>query len=165
MSALVEWLRERIAEARGNANTEGTRRLETDAEAVTVLTVHRSKGLEFPIVYLPELWDRHVDGKDEGRMLALHETDPSSPAAGRGTWVLDVGGPAGEGRAERFARHHAEEAGEDLRLCYVALTRAQCQVVTWWAPSHNTASSGVAAPALPTGGRRPLSGTDVPPRR
>ena len=42
-----------------------------------MLTVHRSKGLEFPIVYLPEAWDRHVDGKDEGRMLRLHEADPT----------------------------------------------------------------------------------------
>ena len=34
-----------------------TRRLESDAEAVQVLTVHRSKGLEFGVVYCPFLWD------------------------------------------------------------------------------------------------------------
>jgi exodeoxyribonuclease V beta subunit len=42
---------------------------------------------------------------------------------------------------DHCARNAAEESGEDLRLLYVALTRAQCQVFTWWAPSHNTASS------------------------
>ena len=38
--------------------TDRTRRLETQADAVSILTVHRSKGLEFPIVFVPELWDR-----------------------------------------------------------------------------------------------------------
>ena len=80
VGALVEWLRERMAEARGSALTDGTRRLETDAHAVTILTVHRSKGLEFPVVYLPEAWDRHVDDTDEGRVLRLHEADRSDPA-------------------------------------------------------------------------------------
>ena len=37
-----------------------------------------------------------------------------------------------------------EDAGEELRLLYVALTRAQCQVVAWWAPSATT-------PVMPVG--------------
>jgi exodeoxyribonuclease V beta subunit len=143
IGALVEWLRDRMAEAQGAMVTDGTRRLETDAEAVTILTVHRSKGLEFPIVYLPEAWDRHVNLQDEGRVLMLHESDPPSPTSVRGECVLDVGGPSSEGRAERFAADRAEDAGEDLRLFYVAMTRAQCQVVTWWAPSYNTAPSAL----------------------
>jgi exodeoxyribonuclease V beta subunit len=57
--------------------------------------------------------------------------------------VLDVGGRLGPGRAERFSRYRDEESGEDLRLLYVALTRAQCQVVTWWAPSFNTPASAL----------------------
>ena len=132
VGALREWLQERMAEARARLVGDGTRRLETDAEAVTVVTVHRSKGLEYPIVYLPEAWDRHVESRDEGRTLLLHEA---------GEAVLDVGGRPGPGRAERFRTASDEEAGENLRLLYVALTRAQCQVVTWWAPSHNTPCS------------------------
>ena len=73
VGALVEWLRSRMAEARGNGSDDESRRLETDAQAVTILTVHRSKGLEFPIVYLPDAWDRHVSNVDEGRILRLHE--------------------------------------------------------------------------------------------
>ncbi len=139
VNALVEWLRGRMAEARGNLMTEGTRRLETDAKAVTILTVHRSKGLEFPVVYLPEAWDRFVPTKDEGGILRLHEPSPAGPAQ----CVLDVGGRYSPGRSERFARHRAEDSGEDLRLFYVAATRAQCQLVTWWAPSVNTPSSAL----------------------
>ena len=80
VGALVEWLRSRMAEARGNGSDDETRRLETDARAVTILTVHRSKGLEFPVVYLPEAWDRHVSNVDEGRILRLHEPEPATAA-------------------------------------------------------------------------------------
>jgi len=55
--------------------------------------------------------------------------------------VLDVGGRGGAGRGERLARARAEDAGEELRLLYVGLTRARSQVVTWWAPSTNTPAS------------------------
>ena len=41
-------------------------------------------------------------------------------------------------------RARAESAGEELRLTYVALTRAQSQVVTWWGPSQNAAHSGLS---------------------
>ena len=57
-TALTGWLRPRIAEAgHDTGDEERSRRLESDAEAVQVLTIHRSKGLEFPIVYLPFLWE------------------------------------------------------------------------------------------------------------
>jgi exodeoxyribonuclease V beta subunit len=137
ISTLVEWLRDRMSEARSSGLSDKTRRLETDAGAVTVLTVHASKGLEFPLVYLPDAWDQHVDARDDGRTLRLHETDLDH----RSVCELDVGGLHAPGRSERFAQHLAEESGEQLRLLYVALTRAGCQVVTWWAPSRNTPTS------------------------
>jgi exodeoxyribonuclease V beta subunit len=139
VGALVEWLRARISDAHETGISEATRRLETDAEAVTILTVHRSKGLEFPIAYLPEAWDRHVNGFDDGRILRLHEPTATSS----GECVLDVGGRHGPARPERFSNCRDEESGEDLRLLYVALTRAKCQVVTWWAPSFNTPGSAL----------------------
>jgi exodeoxyribonuclease V beta subunit len=152
VGALVEWLRARISEAHHTGMSEVTRRLETDAKAVTILTVHRSKGLEFPIVYLPEAWDRHASGSDEGRILRLHEPT----AVSHGECVLDVGGRHGPGRPERFARYRGEESGEDLRLLYVALTRAKCQVVTWWAPSFNTPASALQRFASRESGDPPI---------
>ncbi len=140
IGALAEWLAEQIATTGQSSSTDVSRRLETDAAAVTLLTVHRSKGLQFPIVYLPEAWDQPMSDRDDGRVLNLHETDGTPTGL---CSVIDVGGSAGLGRAERFARHRAEVSGENLRLAYVATTRAQCQVVAWWAASHNTPASAL----------------------
>jgi exodeoxyribonuclease V beta subunit len=132
-AALAEWLQRRVKEAGEDQSEERSRRLESDADAVQVVTVHGSKGLQFPVVYLPFAWDRHVFAKPEP--LLLHDPD--------GTRRIDVGGSTGAGYRERSAAHQAEESGEDLRLLYVAMTRAQCQVVTWWAPSSNTPASAL----------------------
>ncbi len=131
VASLVEWLQHRIGEARGDVNEERSRRLESDAKAVQILTVHRSKGLEYPIVYAPYLWDRYVPKSPDP--LRLHDAT--------GARVLDVGGPNGPGYDARTAVALEEEAGESLRLAYVALTRPRCQLVTYWAPTRNTGSA------------------------
>jgi exodeoxyribonuclease V beta subunit len=150
--ALVEWLRRRIAEAGVDVGMERSRRLESDAAAVQIITIHRSKGLEFPIVYVPFGWDRNV-------------RDPDVPLLHVGTdRVRDVGGESGDGFHERCTAHRAEAAGEDLRLLYVALTRAKCQVVLWWAPSTTTAASPVHRLLVgrPTAGTEPAASYRVP---
>ncbi|MBC7375673.1 MAG: UvrD-helicase domain-containing protein, partial [Frankiales bacterium] len=57
VSALVGWLSDRVENPDAGAGGERSRRLDSDAAAVQVLTVHASKGLEFPIVYVPYGWD------------------------------------------------------------------------------------------------------------
>ncbi len=156
-TALVEWLRRRIAQAGADSADERSRRLESDATAVQVMTVHVSKGLEFPVVYVPYAWDRW--SPDAPDVLRLHDRD--------GARVLHVGGSSSPGYAEARASAGAEEAGEELRLLYVALTRAKCQVVAHWAPTRNTATAPLHrllfGPGGPGGqpvdgsGRRPTS--------
>ncbi|NMO91991.1 UvrD-helicase domain-containing protein [Actinomycetospora sp. TBRC 11914] len=134
--AITEWLRLRIVESearRGEARPERTRRLESDDDAVQILTVHKCKGLEFPVVYVPFGWDRWVPG--EPREVLHHD------AAGRR--VRAVGGPGDPAWGEHTRLQRIEDDGEDLRLLYVALTRAQGQVVAWWAPSSQTAPSAL----------------------
>ncbi|GEL17558.1 UvrD-helicase domain-containing protein [Pseudonocardia asaccharolytica] len=151
-AALAEWLRHRIDDAATDTGAERSRRLESDADAVQIVTVHRSKGLEFPIVYLPFGWDRFVAREPD--VLLLHE---------RGR-VLDVGGPNGPRYRDRLAAHRAEEAGEDLRLLYVGMTRARCQVVAWWAPATTTASSALHRLLVgrPAAGTMPAQSYPVP---
>jgi exodeoxyribonuclease V beta subunit len=145
-AALVEWLRHRIDDAAADVGLERSRRLDSDAAAVQIITVHRSKGLEFPVVYVPFGWDRYVPREPD--VPLLHDDD--------GARVLDVGGSTGARWAGHCARHEAEEAGEDLRLLYVALTRARCQVVAWWVPATTASRSplhrllfGRRGPGLP----------------
>jgi exodeoxyribonuclease V beta subunit len=52
-----------------------------------------------------------------------------------------VGGKGGDGWSAAAARAAAEDEGESLRLLYVAMTRAQSQVVAWWSPSSNAPAS------------------------
>ena len=118
--------------AKTTGDEDRTRRLESDAEAVQVLTIHRAKGLEFPIVYCPYLWD---ENDWEPEVSVFHD-----PAAG-GVRTIDVGGKDGPDYHAHCAIQLREERGEDLRLLYVALTRARHQAVLWWAGSAGSRNS------------------------
>src|SRR3954470_20393648 len=127
LTGLLEWLRSE----RDNASQERVRRLDSDAAAVQITTVHQSKGLQYPVVHLPFASMTYVWPVDVAR---YHDVD--------GTRMLDVAGGGAAWPAHEQAHLH-EEAGEELRDLYVALTRAQSQVVTWWAPTANTQHGGL----------------------
>ncbi|MDP1846506.1 MAG: UvrD-helicase domain-containing protein, partial [Solirubrobacteraceae bacterium] len=157
-AALPAWLRQRIAAAaRETSDEERTRRLESDAEAVQVLTIHRSKGLEFPVVYCPDLWEPGYIPR-EPQPVFFH--DPAQDDKR----TIDVGldGPDWA----RHGRHHEEEQrGEDLRLAYVALTRARHQAIVWWAGSWESRHSALGRLLFARGedGVVPPSGGATPP--
>ncbi|GAW50385.1 MULTISPECIES: UvrD-helicase domain-containing protein [unclassified Nocardioides] len=127
--SLLTWLREQVSEGRAGRGIERTRRLDSDAAAVQLVTIHASKGLEYPVVYLPALADRFVP---KPTRPLFHDDE--------GTRCLNVGG-GGAGWSDHCRRWADEEAGEWLRLLYVAVTRAQSQVVAWWAPTKNAVAS------------------------
>lgn len=136
---LLAWLRtQRDQQAEG---VDGARRRDTDADAVEVLTIHRSKGLQWPVVLLPEMAHVFPRGDDDGRPLVL-PTDE-----GR---LLDIAGRRSPGRESRWERWVQEDGDESLRSLYVGLTRAQSRVVAWWAahdrvdesPLHRLLSAG-----------------------
>ncbi|NMN94509.1 UvrD-helicase domain-containing protein [Antrihabitans stalactiti] len=131
LTALTRWLTERIKDPAPSGIRDRTRRLDSEAAAVHIATIHSSKGLEFPIVYVPFGWDAAKNPTPSS--ILCHDDE--------GNRILDVGGQYGPGYRERQRRNGIEEAGEELRLLYVALTRAMCQVVAWWAPAHSTALS------------------------
>lgn len=125
-AGLAGWLRERVDEAANEQQSERLRRLETDDEAVQVLTIHRSKGLEFPVVYCPFLWSSSTSVRGAP---VFHDHDRQRK--------IDVGGPTHDGFASHTQQAEDEARGEELRLLYVAMTRAKHQVVAWYVPAGN----------------------------
>ncbi|BBU24266.1 exodeoxyribonuclease V subunit beta [Mycobacterium xenopi] len=131
MPALRDWLR-RQCDTRARV-TEHSRRLDSDADAVQIMTVFVAKGLQFPIVYLPFAFNRNARSDD---ILLYHDDD---------TRCLYIGGQ--DRSAERQAAKRLnlrENAHDNLRATYVALTRAQSQVVTWWAPTKDEVNGGLS---------------------
>ena len=109
---LLQWLEgERVSE--GSSPDERLLRLEADAAAVQVVTVHRAKGLEFDFVFCPYLWSVLKDAPVTDRLLARRDDG----------WVL-ADGAQRDNRVELRACT-AERLMEDVRLAYVALTRAR----------------------------------------
>jgi exodeoxyribonuclease V beta subunit len=115
--ALVRWLAERIAEAQGGAGDdaglgdERIVRLESDAGLVQVITVHKSKGLEYPLVLLPFAGGCSMDDSGAALLTRLHDD-------GARSLVFEPD----EALRETVRQ---ERLREDLRLLYVALTRAR----------------------------------------
>ena len=108
--ALIRWLAEEQAAPEGGGD-ERRLRLESDSALVKVVTIHKSKGLEYPLVFLPfatSVWA--TSAKD----LPLRWTD----ASGHTHIALSAS-------AEAIAAVDRERLGEDLRKLYVALTRAR----------------------------------------
>ena len=108
--ALIRHLAEHLALS-GQAGEEQILRLESDEQLVKVVTIHKSKGLEYPLVFLPFICSaKPVDGS----RLPLHFHD----AAGNAQVSLKP-------TPELIAQADDERLAEDLRLLYVALTRAR----------------------------------------
>ena len=131
LPALRDWLRRQLKDRGGPA--ERNRRLDSDAAAVQIVTVWRSKGLQYPVVYLPFGFNRNVK-IDE--VLRYHDD--------AGKRCLHVGGDGAADRDDVENTALDEIAGENVRLTYVALTRAQSQVVAWWAPSWDERNGGLS---------------------
>ena len=112
--ALIRFLAEQIAEPEGDSNGKKLR-LESDADLVKVVTIHKSKGLEYPLVFLPFICATRLT-KDSDVPLKWHDD--------QGELRISL-----EANAQVMARADHDRLGEDLRKLYVALTRAR--YLTW----------------------------------
>ncbi|MBL0165270.1 MAG: exodeoxyribonuclease V subunit beta [Xanthomonadales bacterium] len=132
---LLHWLGQRRIEAdekRGAGHAEQLRPA-NDSGAVQVLTVHRSKGLQYDVVFAPfamgTFW-KSLENRDQAdEAVAWHAGDELR---------IDIGGP--EWKAHALAQRD-EQFAESLRLAYVAITRARHRVWLAWAWANTGTSS------------------------
>ena len=133
LEGLLKWLSER-RQSSYREEEEHQLRLESDAQLVQIVTIHKSKGLEYPIVFCPFLWDGKIWSE---RDTALSFHDPSDDFLA----TLDFG-------SERLEEHRLlaknEELAENLRLLYVALTRAKQRCYMIWGRIKEAGSSAPA---------------------
>ena len=121
LSALLDSYRKQTVGAENDADIH---QIETEAQKVQIMTMHVSKGLQFPVVFIaggltqPFADDYHV----------YHDYDPANPDAGIHK-VIDLSKTYGKDK------HDREKDDEDKRLYYVALTRAQFKLYVPFFPA------------------------------
>ncbi|MEJ2037443.1 MAG: exodeoxyribonuclease V subunit beta [Desulfosarcinaceae bacterium] len=129
--ALLGWFDSQRSHGSAGEETQQLR-LESDAHAVRILTIHKSKGLQFDIVFCPFTWSGAAVNSE-----AVPFHDP-----GQGNRLtLALGPDIDPGYAHQRLQ---EDLSENLRLLYVALTRARRKCYWVWGRINNTALSAPA---------------------
>jgi len=125
MHALLTWFTRR----QGTEGTEESQlRLDTDRDAVQIVTIHKSKGLQYPVVFCPFLFGRARCPEDRA---LVHEDG----------LLLDLGT---DELPRRVRQALTEAQAERVRLLYVALTRAKCRCYAIWGRINEAETSGAA---------------------
>jgi exodeoxyribonuclease V beta subunit len=113
--SLIHWFARRIEDSAQGSGDDQVLRLESDADLIQVVTIHKSKGLEYPVVCLPFACSHKPLERQQANFLSLVN------ASGQRVLRLSF-------TDEELAQADLERQREDLRLFYVALTRARYAV-------------------------------------
>lgn len=125
MQGLIKWLSRKRKEDNSTAREEEQMRLESDEDLIKIVTMHRSKGLEYSIVFCPFLWfGPHIN--NNGDTLVYHDPEDTD------TTILDFTDDSNPNRAQNRRLAMEEELAESLRLAYVAMTRAKQRLYLSW---------------------------------
>jgi exodeoxyribonuclease V beta subunit len=130
MGGLIQWLATQRDEETPRRE-EHQLRLESDADAVKVVTIHKSKGLEYPVVFCPFNWGSSRVGKE---VYSFHDEADG--------WRLNVALEAAGEEAHQAAER--EQLAENVRLLYVSVTRAKNRCYLVWGPINNADTSSLA---------------------
>jgi exodeoxyribonuclease V beta subunit len=133
MHDLIKWLSDQINSGETQPE-EYELRLEREEKAVKVVTIHKSKGLEYPIVFCPFFWGNRGPRKNRDHVLYHDPAQAFAP-------ILDFG-------SAEFDNHllcaEEESLAEDTRLLYVALTRARHRTYYIWGRMQHAEHSASA---------------------
>jgi len=130
MRRLMHWLAQQRQQE--TVNEEQQLRLESDEQRLKIVTIHKSKGLEYPIVFCPFLWDGYLYTQKDKQFTFHNEYHEL---------ILDLGSNE---QAQHRQQALLEERAEQLRLCYVALTRAKHRCYLIWGAFRDAATSALA---------------------
>lgn len=122
--SLLQWLARKRNEASKDREEEQLR-LESDENLVKVVTMHRSKGLEYPIVFCPFLW-HGPEYSDSGDPIIYHDRNDETKVN------LDFYGREDPERDIKRFQMAQEDLAESVRLAYVAITRAEQKCYISW---------------------------------
>ena len=131
---LLDWFAHFKAQPKRGGETAQLR-LESDEDLVKVVTIHRAKGLEFPIVFCPFAW--WGPQPRTNATAQYYDSESNEPA-------LDL-----QPSLDALERERQEEFADEVRLLYVALTRAKYRCEVTWG-SANDSERAPLAWLLPT---------------
>lgn len=158
-----------LVDESGDTNEDSERRIEGDDVAVKVMTIHSSKGLQFPIVFLPTLHKKPNDKNNNPLMFSFDFFQNGKPQRAIDTasgfdktaskWIYDPTGSKDPNFKEIYNHEYDNKklgrkilAKKDAfydtkRLLYVALTRAEHKVILYWsATGENNGKGNIRVP-------------------
>ncbi len=133
VSGLIKWLAQQRS-SKGLRDEEYQLRLERDENAVKLVTIHRSKGLEYGIVFCPFSWKHSELTRGGTEEVLFHDRSTCE-------LIRDLGSASYE-ENRRLALE--EKLAENLRLLYVALTRARHRCYFVWGHFNKSWTSAPA---------------------
>ncbi|MBL0717488.1 MAG: UvrD-helicase domain-containing protein, partial [Desulfosarcina sp.] len=130
ISGLIKWLEDQ----RNNPLRldEDQIRLESDEQSVKIVTMHKSKGLEYKVVFCAYAWE---GSQTKDKEIFFHAANKNK------SLVLDLGS---EDFKENLALAENEILAENIRLLYVALTRAKSLCYIVWGRINTAATSALS---------------------
>jgi exodeoxyribonuclease V beta subunit len=130
---LLSWFKKEKADS--DQDEERTLLLESDQNLVKISTIHNSKGLQYPVVFCPGLWESK---KNTAPLLEYHREES-------GEYVINVDQSKNDIRKAAEQKNLVESIAEDVRKAYVAMTRAKYICQLYWAGHTDSIQSGLGA--------------------
>ncbi|MCH8496522.1 MAG: PD-(D/E)XK nuclease family protein, partial [Balneolales bacterium] len=147
LAGLAQWLRSRRNDPNLDASDNTQLRLESDENRVVIMTMHSSKGLQFPVVYAPFLWE----SRDKSKGVALYYSEKDGRFVmdfknGYSDRLADARGEGNEQAVKGLQVQDAENTEDRVRLMYVAVTRSKYRCYVPHAMAVNSRSKGTDSP-------------------